>query len=287
MLNIDDPRGLTEAVDQGDTLNVMIALDEHPDWLEYWDPSLIARPLHFAAGRGYADMVQELLRRGAEVNPRDYQGKTPLHWAAQGGFYEVVDALITRGADLFALDDQGWTPLVLSAMRGGEPYSRVANLLLERGARLDLLSAVNLGKFEEAKQLLAQDPKIISSTPSADLLIGSIVQQTKIAMLKYLSSQADPKSISAIVDAIDFAVSSHIDMLENLINHGAPLDRAYEALVQAIAYVPHPRLIADLLRAGANISPSPANQRVDLIRYAKRSPYAAELEQILTFFNAV
>ncbi len=56
------------------------------------------------------EMVEDLIRAGADVNVRIYGGMTPLMIAA-GGNPRILRALIEAGADLNARDDQGATPL--------------------------------------------------------------------------------------------------------------------------------------------------------------------------------
>lgn len=45
--------------------------------------------LHEACVEGYPDVVEELLRAGANVTSRGMEGFTPLHDAVQSGKYEV------------------------------------------------------------------------------------------------------------------------------------------------------------------------------------------------------
>jgi ankyrin repeat protein len=56
--------------------------------------------LHFAAWKGHADVVAELLRAGAEIDAKNnYPGLTPLHRACQNGHLAVVRALLESGAN--------------------------------------------------------------------------------------------------------------------------------------------------------------------------------------------
>ena len=56
--------------------------------------------LHLAANKGYYEIVQALINRGALVDARDEQGATPLHLAANNGYLIVVQELIRAGADV-------------------------------------------------------------------------------------------------------------------------------------------------------------------------------------------
>lgn len=71
------------------------------------DPGLGSTPLHFAAHRGFAEIVTALLDAGADVRAREtVNDSTPLHWAAEGGHPGIVRTLLARGADREAID--GW-----------------------------------------------------------------------------------------------------------------------------------------------------------------------------------
>jgi len=87
--------------------------------------------LHKAAARGDLERVRELIKRRADVNARDKDGRTPLHHAAYNGRLEVARLLVERGADVNARDKNGWTPLDIARERGCLEVAR----LLESAAR--------------------------------------------------------------------------------------------------------------------------------------------------------
>ena len=93
-----------------------------------WPPLVVAS----RGDKGeHPERLQALLELGADVNVRDYKGKTALHRAATAGFLASMEALLANGADINAADHQGDTPLS-DAVRAGR-VEAVA-LLLERGA---------------------------------------------------------------------------------------------------------------------------------------------------------
>lgn len=71
-------------------------------------------PLHFAAAKGYTDMVRLLLSQGANPNAKDTLGNTALHLAACTNHVGVVTQLLRAGTNVRELDNNGRTPLNLA-----------------------------------------------------------------------------------------------------------------------------------------------------------------------------
>ena len=67
--------------------------------------------LCIAAEEGYKEVVEALLRAGANVNTSDTDGKSPLWWAACKGHTEVMEVLLTHGADMETCDKVRSHPL--------------------------------------------------------------------------------------------------------------------------------------------------------------------------------
>jgi ankyrin repeat protein len=77
---------------------------------------------HRAARTG--DLAQLLLDHGADLQAHgDWKNWTPLHWAAYRGHAAVVELLLARGADPLAVDEEGQSPHDL-ALQGGHDESR-------------------------------------------------------------------------------------------------------------------------------------------------------------------
>ena len=57
-------------------------------------------PLELAALHGLLDIVEILLKSGADIAHTSHNGYTPLHWASHGGFPDVITLLVKNGADI-------------------------------------------------------------------------------------------------------------------------------------------------------------------------------------------
>ena len=71
------------------------------------DPASGRAPLHAAALAGALRAAGSLLEAGALVHVRDALGHTPLYYAARQGHEELVDLLVRAGANLGGADLEG------------------------------------------------------------------------------------------------------------------------------------------------------------------------------------
>jgi len=71
-----------------------------------WQPnplSLKMTLMHVASCHGLLEVLRLLIDQGAEVDVRDQDGHTPLRWAARRGHKDVMELLLRRGAQLLIL----------------------------------------------------------------------------------------------------------------------------------------------------------------------------------------
>lgn len=92
-------------------------------------------PLHVAAMKGYATVVETLLNHGARIDSRNEDENTPLHLAAKNGKIRTVIELVKRDPSIVNDEDEASnTPLHLAAIEG---HVKCCKALLERGAEVD------------------------------------------------------------------------------------------------------------------------------------------------------
>jgi ankyrin repeat protein len=84
----------------GNAAMVKSLLDRNPELVRSKTTSLFSTPLHWAAAKGYKEVVVLLLERGAPVNAQDLDGSTPLHEVAAYSSVEIAALLLTNGADV-------------------------------------------------------------------------------------------------------------------------------------------------------------------------------------------
>jgi ankyrin repeat protein len=104
--------------------------------------------------------VRSLLAQRVDVNAPQADGTTALHWAAHGDAAEIVELLIRAGANVKAANRYGVTPLWLACMNGNAATIEMllkagaeANTLLPEGETV-LMTAARTGKLDAVKVLL-------------------------------------------------------------------------------------------------------------------------------------
>lgn len=88
-------------------------------------------PLHWAAWKNDIDAVRLLLSRKADLDSRDFEGRTALSIAVAATKLQCAQVLIEAGADVNAKDKWNWTPLFLATR---EQSVEMVKLLLNNGA---------------------------------------------------------------------------------------------------------------------------------------------------------
>jgi len=123
------------------------------------------RELLAAAARNDYAAAEGFIRGGANVNARDEGGMRPLIFALDNGSIEMVRLLLESGADP-DVKIHGSTVLATAALNG---YTRIAELLLQAGARVDdrndndytpLMKAAYMNQLGAIKVLLRYHPDL-------------------------------------------------------------------------------------------------------------------------------
>lgn len=99
------------------------------------DPLLVAADQCTAGHDDCAQVVELLLKAGANPDDRGEEGVTALYLAAQNGRSETLDALLAAGADPRLAAGDGDTPLLVSAFHG---HTEVARRLIDAGGFADV-----------------------------------------------------------------------------------------------------------------------------------------------------
>jgi ankyrin repeat protein len=109
-----------------------------------------------AAVEGVLTRHPELTSRLDEALPDDGFGATPLLTAVYRDDRDVVDALLRAGANINARSD--WWAGGFGVL---DHDGKLTDYLIERGATIDAFAAARLGRIDRLEELLAADPGVV------------------------------------------------------------------------------------------------------------------------------
>ncbi len=122
--------------------------------------------LMLAAKNGYSNIVELLLKYGADVNLKDGRSNTALMVAAFNGHLEIVELLLAYGADANIQNNKNGTALMCATYNG---YLDIVRLLLNHDADVNiqnkrndtaLMWAADRGRSDIVELLLAHGAKV-------------------------------------------------------------------------------------------------------------------------------
>ena len=221
-------------------------LDREPALLHQGDERS-NQPIHWATMTRQLDAIDELLRRGADINARRTDGARPIH--------------VTNG-DYFY---RGWRDVPRSWPV--KPAQVMAHLKA-RGAYIDLPTACHTGDIERVRELLRQDPSLANRLgenegyylgAGAPISNAAAVGRMDIVQL-LLDHGADPnlpeEQIAPKGKALYSAVfNGHYDIAKLLLERGAfpnpPVESSGDALWVSREFRPNRRMEELLLSYGA------------------------------------
>lgn len=223
-----EPIEFFEAIREGNTPRVKAALDAAPD----------------------------LVRANPDTSfMRDGVGRaTPLHLAVQADQREVVQVLLDAGADIEARNECGRTPLHDAL----EYNNSLRDLLISRGARVDICSAAFLGRLDRIEELLARTPALVDDRSTRLTPLGWAAYACQLGAARKLIARG------ARMDGGELLCAASVGCLpvgRLLLDHGVDPDAMNESwgstALHAAAAMRHAAdattFVAMLLRAGADV----------------------------------
>ncbi|KAK2714307.1 hypothetical protein QYM36_008761 [Artemia franciscana] len=191
-------------------------------------------PLHFAAVKGYTDIINLLIVSGATVNAITTLGFTPLYLAAQYGHEEATKGLIEKNANIDDFDTEERTPLHIAALAG---HTNVVRVLLSNGANPTIKNnegvtplelAVDHSRFKVVKVLLHHDKVDINAKCNDEWTALHIASKyNNLEIVKYLVSEGsnvNAKTNDGRKPIHVAAKSGHIDTVEFFLSKGLRID---------------------------------------------------------------
>jgi ankyrin repeat protein len=224
--------------------------------------------------RELLDAAPELLGKG------DRRSNQPIHWATMTRQLDAIDELLRRGADINATRTDGGRPIHVTNgdyfYRGWRDVPRnwpvtpaqVMDHLKARGAFIDLPTACHTGDIDRVRELLRQDPSLANKLgenegyyPGAGAPISNAAAAGRIDIVQLLLDHgADPnlaeEQIAPRGKALYNAVfHGHYEIAKLLLERGAfpnpPVESSGDALWVSRDFRPNKRIEQLLLSYGA------------------------------------
>ncbi|MBA4389946.1 MAG: hypothetical protein C0399_03310 [Syntrophus sp. (in: bacteria)] len=241
-------------------LEIVKLLVEHGAIIDAGKDAGNRTPLIEASGHGYADVVQYLIAKGADVQAKG-KGLTPLlaafAWGnlrlgPPGDKVKTIRILLENGADVNVQDESwlktGRTPLMYAVMQGD---AALVQTFLAKGARLDLKNkdgdtALSLAKkdgLEYIAQLLEKSANGKNgSSQQPDLTLHPLfnaVKEGRLDKVKALiakNADANLRTSSGSTPLMYAADGNRLDIVRFLLDKGADVNAKNGANNTALIY---------------------------------------------------
>jgi ankyrin repeat protein len=160
--------------------------------------------LLIACTAGETEIAEFLLDAGVDPNAPLHQDLTSLHEAAFGGFADIVELLLSRNADVAVRDRQFHATPLAWAEHGG--HEDVVALLLKK-SDVDLADLVEMGRLELVKSRVESAPEEVNGRDGSGAPLRVAAAAGSLEIVKYLLSVGADSSLrnSQGKSALDWA----------------------------------------------------------------------------------
>jgi ankyrin repeat protein len=205
-------------------------------------------PLHYAISYNQAYIAERLIQTGADVNIQDTKGQTPLHYAARYNQTHIAKILLENGACIDARDNIGHTPLhlcTIAACSNRSANGAVHNYYKTIDALLHYGANSNVTLYYN------------EYTPFTIGLYGNLIKAFTLFYhySDYLLANADKSKLSILYEGAIADLSLGIEKVEFLLDMQIPINniKPNDILMSAFKYK-RPEIAKLLLLNGANIN---------------------------------
>ncbi|KAK6363123.1 hypothetical protein TWF730_000572 [Orbilia blumenaviensis] len=222
--------------------------------------------IHMASNWGLTWVLQNMLQdsQPADINARDFDGKTALHHPCRLGNVEVMKLLIDSGADIQIFDDYGRSPLRF-AVDGGN--LEAVKLLLKSGADINAPVDYHGGTALHWASRTGRDAIVeVLIDAGANTAVKCYDGRTALdyaretgrettAALLLLKGNSSGSQMQEVATLHHYSREGNLDMVSQLLDKGANVETVEEGNTTALhlaALGGHEKVMELLLKNGAN-----------------------------------
>ncbi len=212
------------------------------------------------------EIIEVLLKEGADINATNEDGQTALVIAAEKGHIETVQVLLTTpGINIDAANNKdGSTALMFAAQNG---HTNIVNTLIDKGA--DVNAANNkYGSTALMFAALCGNTEIVNNLIDKDANVNA----------------TDKDGLTALMIT---AATGHVDIVQILLDKGIDINAADHGNFTALMFAAnkgHTETVKTLLKKGANVNAASHNSPTALMMAAGAGH--VDIVQILLKENA-
>jgi len=205
-------------------------------------------PLHYAKNK---DVVDLLIKAGADVKVRAGNGDRPLDVASRLGDKEIVDLLIKAGAEVNAKDRLGFT--LLHSISNKE----IVDLLIKAGANVNSKSRSGLFPLHFARDkgvidlLIIAGANVDAKSNSGKSPLHSAVRVEKVKLLIEAGANVNTRDKRG---ATPLHYARDKQVVDLLIKAGAEVNSKTLASQSSLHFVKEKEVAALLINAGADVN---------------------------------
>lgn len=180
-------------------------------------------PLGIAISRGYMELAEYLIDKGADINRQDSIGRTFLHKAAEDGNLAAVKFLVEKGARLDVLDEWNHTPLHVAAnIKVNKGHIEVVDYLVKNGADINLTHnytpihlAITRGNLDMVKCLIDNGADLYIKRACDGTPLTYAKQQGQVEIVNYMDSVMSNLSLNKTVSLDNTNINIKYDLATN------------------------------------------------------------------------